>query len=246
MKLNTITKGIATCILTGTLVLGVNACNKPEEPKQETIQETIKHKEPVKEYVIKEKGYDDCKISLSPSSKTGQTLEVFASTWDSDKYNLWDVKEKRLYEDGKLIKTQKGDSSELEGISKKISHKEPGTHSYYAEFVYENDKVIKTRIKSIEFTGEVLDLPPTDQKVSVLNNELLLYAIDEGDNKGIIKIKVYENEKLWKEMKADAETWVVRTIPLDYNKKGKYSYQAEFTDKGGNTVETEAIVINYR
>lgn len=242
MKLNTISKGIFTCILAGTLALGVSACSKPEEQKQEMI----KDKKPKQEYVIKGKGYDDCRISLSPSPKTGQTLEVFAFTWDSDKYNLWDVKEKRLYEDGKLIKTEKGNSSELEGISKAISHKEPGTYSYYAEFVYENDTVKKTGAKSIEFTGEVLDLPPTGQRVSVLDDKLFLYAIDEGDNKGIVKIKVYENGKPWKELKLEPTDWAVKTLPLDTNREGRYTYWAEFTDKGGNTVETDAIIIQYR
>ncbi len=241
MKLNTITKGIATCILAGTIALGVNACNKPEEPKQETI----KHKEPVKEYVIKEKGYDDCQIHLSPEPKTGQTLEVYAITWDGG-YDRWDVKEKRLYEDDKLIKTEEGGDSNLEGILKTVIHKEPGTHSYHAEFIYKNGHVEKTATKSAEFTGKILDLPPTGQEVSVLDDKLFLYAKDDGDNKGIVGIKVYKNGNPWKELKFKPRDLVGETIPLDTNREGRYVYWAEFTDQGGNTVETEAITINYK
>lgn len=237
MKLNTLSKGIFTCILAGALIIGVNACSKTEESEQ---------KNPVREYKI-EKHVGYCQIILSPECKTGQTLEVFARVLEIGDSSQWYVKEKRLYEDGKLIKTKEGDiNSSFEDISKTIIRKEQGVHSYYAEFVYHNGGIQKTETKSIEFTGKILDMLPSIFEISVSNDKLWLHAEDYGDNKGIIGIKVYENGKLWKELKVEPDESVTKMIPLDLNKEGRYTYMAEFTDKGGNIVKTEDIMINYQ
>lgn len=240
MKLNTISKGLVTCMLVGALALGVNACSKIEKPKQE-----IELKQKVK---IEEKIYKHCIITLFPKSKTGQTLEVVARTWD-DKYNSYNVREMKLYESGKLIETKKGDdNNDLEVISKTLTHKEPGTYSYYAEFIYEDGYIKKTDIKSIKFTGTILDLPPSYATILPLENKLFLCARDDGDNKGIAHIKVYENGHLWKEINfepKDFVDFVAETVPLDLSKKGKHEYYAEFTDQGGNTISTDAVIIYF-
>ncbi|MBM3200424.1 hypothetical protein FJZ53_05795 [Candidatus Woesearchaeota archaeon] len=238
MKLNKISKGVFTCILAGTITLGVSACNRPEE-KREAVEQ-----KPVKEYSI-EKLVVDCRLDLSPTSKTGQTLEVYARVLEIGNNYKWDVKEKRLYEDGRLIEVEKGSDKSIESIYTTVTHKEQGTHSYHAEFVYNNGYVQKTETKSAEFTGKILDLPPSLAEISVYDNKLYLQARDEGDNKEIVSIKVYEDDKLWKELKFLPDYSVTETVPLDLTKSGKHTYKAEFTDKGGNSVETETIVINY-
>lgn len=237
MKLNTLSKGIFTCILAGALTLGVNACNKPKE------KEAVEQK-PVKEYNI-EKFVEDCRLDLSPKNKTGQTLEVYAEVLEIGDHK-WEIKEKKLYEDGKLIEVEKGNENCIERIYTTVTHKEQGIHSYHAEFTYNSGYVQKTETKSVEFTGKILDLPPSIFEISVYDNQLWLHAQDEGDNKEIVGIKIYEDGRLWKELNFLPDYSVSETIPLDLTKSGKHSYKAEFTDKGGNAVETETIVINYR
>ncbi|MDP2908340.1 MAG: hypothetical protein Q8N77_00890 [Nanoarchaeota archaeon] len=267
MKLNTISKGIFTCILAGTLALGISACSKPEEPKQETKEYVTKPGQAHREYVVNEdinKKYSDISLDLTPELKTGQTLHVFASTWDKSDYrnDYLNVRMIKLYENGKLIKEEKGkDNNCLEAILIDVKHEEPGVHSYFAEFTYENGSVRRSETKQAEFTGKILDLPPTVGPLSGgiwvndNKNELVIDARDDGDNRGIVSAKVYENGKLWKNFdypkgqlifKKTPPTWCFEVIPLDTNKKGRYTYWAEFTDQGGNTVETEAIVIQYK
>jgi hypothetical protein len=238
MKLNTISKGIATCILAGTLLLGVNACDKPKQESKEITPQTKK------EYVVEKVG-KNCRIIVTPEFKTGQTLEVLAKMWDNE--NGYDVKEIKLYEDDKLIGKKEGNyDNSTEAIHKFIRHKEPGVRSYYAEFYYHNGGVIRTETKKVEFTGQILDLPPYRPSISIYNNALNLSASDEGDNKGIVEIEIYEDGWLWKKMSFDSEENVRESIPLDLTKEGKHEYWAYFTDRGGNRVPTDTIIVRYK
>lgn len=263
---NTITKGIFTCILASTLALGIGACGKEEpiqEPKSERqvmIEKDMKEGVKIKEiqpedsgkvYKLKEsleKNYESVQISTWPESKTGQTLEVFIRTWDGDWFDgdLWNVKEMKLYEDGKIVEIKKGnDDNRLEGLNRAFKHEEPGTHSYKGEFIYENDVSKETETIQVKFTGEILDLPPHIASITLLRNELFISAYDEGDNKGIIHYTIYEDGEVLENKSFEPDDWVYVGFPLSQDKEGKHKYHAVFTDRGGNKISTEAITIDY-
>lgn len=262
---NTITKGIFTCILASTIALGIGACNKekPKEPKSERqamIEKDLKEGVEIKEaqpedsgkvYKLREsmkKSYGHVEISAWPESKTGQTLEVFIHSWDGNWFDkdLWNVKETRLYEDGEVVERKKGnDDYRLEGLKRAFKHEEPGMHSYKGEFIYENGVSKETETIQVEFTGGILDLPPYGASIALLRNELFISAHDDGDNKGIVHYKIYEDGEVLESKSWEPDDWFYASVPLSQDKRGKHKYYAVFTDRGGNEVSTEVITIDY-
>lgn len=267
MKSRTLTKGLFAFMLAGTLTLGIGACNKKEEPaqksgRQELVEEDLKKGVEIKEVKPEEHGreykilksdkkYFDITIVVYPESLTGQTLEVGIVTTDN-RHDLWNVDKIRLYEDSVMIQERKGDDHfGIEGLVKEIKHKEQGVHTYVAEVVYENGESRWSETKQVEFTGEIMDFSPRIARIDFTHYppSLVLEAEDRGDNHGIVHYKVYEDGKLW--IEGDHEPgsilayWFFKTIPLTTDKTGKHSYYAEYTDKGGHTVKTETIKIDY-
>ncbi|MBU4501252.1 MAG: hypothetical protein KKA79_01570 [Nanoarchaeota archaeon] len=205
----------------------------------------------------------------NPKEKTGQELLISTNINISKFRDDWKVICGGIYEDGNLIKLEYPDSySDYDkthfDFNLVIKHEVPGKHSYFVEFLLTNGKeriIRKSESKTLEFTGDILDVPPEYSKIWVnqyINNEwvnprLMIDVYDYGDNKGITNIKVFEDGNLLKEFNKPSgfqpvdheNTSFWEEIELDLEKTGKHQYFAEIIDKGENMVRTKTIIINY-
>ena len=269
MNLNTVTKGIFTLTLAGTLALGIGMCKKSSAnttagntvctaDSERTYEDNESHSqdetnpttlEAIADMLnpnlkhkekVKAKRGDEIKITLLPGTKTGQTLKIFAETSDPPS----NLKEIRLYQDGIMIEKEKeGDSLFIDTVSKEVEHHKPGTHSYFAEVIRKSGEKRVSEIKQVEFTGEILDFPPKHAWISVYQGRfLILDSYDYGDNEGVVHYKVYEDGKLWIDESCEPKSWLFKKISLDLMKTGIHKYKAVFIDQGGNTIAAEATL----
>lgn len=249
--------GLGAFTLSAFLALAPSCTQKEEvieaqvqEQKIEDSKEVLPIEKELREFHVKElKKYDEIYLSAKPEGKTGQNLDVWSTTFDFKK-KYFEVERVKLYEDDKLIAERLGRAEGLEGISLTVEHKTPGTHNYLVEYVYKNGGSRKTETKTVEFTGEILDIAPESPDIYVYGNELVLKANDYGDNKGIKTVKLYEDGELWKTIDpkpiANSKSWCLETVSLDLGRiTGKHKYFAKFIDNGENVAVTDTIVINY-
>ncbi|MBR9691641.1 hypothetical protein GOV06_02545 [Candidatus Woesearchaeota archaeon] len=183
------------------------------------------------------------KIYSSPEEKTGISAEIHVGVQDEGGKNPG-LAEIVLYEDGKRVPHNFYINKTNCLSSVPVKHEEPGKHTYFVEATDFDGNTTKSDELYIEFTGKLSDLPPEFIRFEVGDKgQLLMMVSDEGDNKGIKTVSVYEEGKLIKEFDGRGESSFLKSMPLtDRITDGKRNkYYAEAVDLGGNRVKSDTL-----
>ena len=190
----------------------------------------------------------------SPRNVAGISAEIRFSA--SDMRDKGGIEKIILYEDGKEVFSRKNEYHFTFAAEKfPLSHNEPGTHTYQAEVIDINGNSAKSKEISVQYTGKTMDLPPNllDFLISSYSG-LSIFANDEGDNKGIKEILLYEDNKMIKKFESQTDLWgktvplgefATLSVPLESLKQeiGIDTYFAEVIDLGGNKSKSRVISI---
>ena len=176
--------------------------------------------------------------------KAGQTSVMRVDWWDR-----WDnegVEKITIFEDGKARYSPKDSFLSSKQI---VRPETAGTHTYQAEIVFEKGHTIKTNEVSVEFSGEVMDLPPTATlHYGKDSNSFMVGGGDIGDNAGIVRMVLLRDgvavdSKEGAHLEGMLEGLISKAVPpADL---GKHIYQAEVTDVGGHTARSEEIKLEF-
>ncbi len=165
----------------------------------------------------------------------GRYSEFFLTTLYSNKHKK-DIEKIVLMEDDIEIHSSKSDF-----LSYDIEGKDKGTHKYHAAINLLSGEVINTDSINIEYTGQEIDFKPYFQNFFALGDKgkginILIEARDIGDNKGIKRITLYEDNKA---IKTVNEHSLFKTI--EYESRQSHIYHAQAEDIGGNKARTEDL-----
>ena len=249
-------KTLKSLLLAGGLVWGVFGGEKlAEVDKKESVQ-----KEEIVEYDLTKPSLTAPKfrgitgIYSNPRGKTGISAEIRSNAFDEGS-NLGIV-EMELYEDGELIDSKKtggGTSPHAVFYLKKTT---PGKHIHHVVAIDKDGEKGRSKDLKLEFTGKELDLPPEflgGLGIYLIDSKkLMLNADDSGDNAGIEDLILYEDGKVLDSefFKTDSYfgdkgRWRGELDLRKLGRKGKHTYFARATDKGGNMTQSKTIRVNY-
>jgi len=207
-------------------------------------------------------------LEIYPETKTGQTANLYIDVVDQgENAGLALI---FLYEDDKeiygyLVPEFWEQSEWCFNHQLEIKHEEPGLHEYRFKVVDKGgNEAIMT--KSLEFTGEPLDLPPRFSKyekeefegfgdylfVDPLNNGLQASVHDYGDNPGISEINLYQDGQLVNIPNISIHFDDPHSLLMvDFSELvesaglGEHTYYVEAVDIGGNVTRTETVTLHF-
>lgn len=144
-----------------------------------------------------------------------------------------------LFEDGNEIF-----STDKPLLTYEVTKQTEGTHAYTAELHTKSGQKIETESMEITFTGTPIDFLPRIESFhsSTLeagkSTRILVTGKDIGDNKGIKRITLYEDD-----VPLETGGFVLRTI--QYDSPQTHTYHAEIEDIGEQVVTTKKIRVSY-
>jgi hypothetical protein len=185
-------------------------------------------------------------IFSSPEGEAGIEAEFFAFAHDDEGINAG-INEMRLYEDGNSVHSfhlLSGYDNKQARLQTTIRHTEKGEHTYFAVAVDRGGNRTPSKAITLSFSGKPLDLPPKVSSFFVTDDgELMVNAHDEGDNRGIKTITIFEDCVPFYTMPGMKHNEYLRT-PLPA-RTGRHEYVAEVVDKGGNVTRSKTLTLEF-
>jgi len=246
------------------LLFGTCSCDRKEAPKPSYQAEEVSCEAPesnippkkAPDYQVEEVNENEYRVfvgdpaprlelSSSPKSKAGIEAEIFASVTDSGKNA--GIRKFVVYEDGKPIHSSTPNGNyDWENIE--VKHTQEGEHTYSAVAVDKSGNRARSGAITLRFSGKPLDLPPTIGFDICGHRNAAYFDIavdDEGDNRGIEKIDIFEDGALIKTSPEYGNCRFIVSIPLVERGVGRHNYFAEVVDKGGNVTRSKTLTLEF-
>ena len=149
----------------------------------------------------------------------------------------------KVYQDGNLLKTDQYFS-----LTKTVKvTNTPGKHTYYAELKYVDGPIIKSPEITVEYRGIDDTLLPTaiissEIKEPGQSTQLKVEWKDNYDNQCVKRVNIFEDDALVSILEDQVS---FSKLNVDPKTPGMHRYHAEVEYRGGHTITTDPIEVNF-
>jgi len=175
--------------------------------------------------------------------EVGQTAKLILDGNFSDCWRQWG-KKAVLYDNGKVIQVWENSGGFDIAYPQNIGPENSGYHEHTLK-IFHKEGTVESDPILIHYSGSIDDrVPSVKISCEVIGDSIRLglQAVDEGDNALIKRAVLYENGKSIKEW---GDFMGVDIVDITKTKKGTHKYEFEVTDKGGHTVRSEPITVQF-
>jgi len=184
-------------------------------------------------------------IESSPEAPVGVGADIYVRA--RDRGNNAGINEVVVYEDGNEIGIYKPDprcGGDWVDERIPICHWVGGERSYHAEATDRGGQKTQSRTIKLNFSGKIIDPPPTVRFQLTGNGFFKISPHDYGDRCGIKRVTLFEDNETTIYSRGDVQ-YSTASFPLPAGRTGKHNYVVEVEDNGGQVTRSQEISVDF-